>query len=239
MRVFVFAGPSVFHVDRADYSGFQFLPPASCGDLYRLLEQKPDVICLVDGTFEDHPAVWHKEILFALANGIRVIGASSMGALRAAECSRFGMIGLGRIFRQYQSGERSSDADVAVLHGPAEMEFLPLTVSIVDVDYAALILRRKRLIDAAAGDRLMAIARSIHYKERSWDKIISGLHLSDADGARLLRLCVSPCLSLKKRDAEYALNRIAAGNIPPPRDLITLDQFQVSQYFHRMTRIRP
>ena len=31
------------------------------------------------------------EVLYALANGVRVFGASSMGALRAAELHAFGM----------------------------------------------------------------------------------------------------------------------------------------------------
>lgn len=238
MRTFVFAGPSIFGLDRANYRDLQFLPPASCGDIYRLMERKPEIICLIDGTFEHHPAVWHKEILFALANGVRVVGASSMGALRAAECFRFGMMGLGRIFRQYQTGQRTSDADVAVLHGPAETGFLPLTVSLADVEFSAIVLRRKRIISATAAGRLVMLARSMHYKDRSWEEIISRLGLSAEDDARLRHICRSPCLSLKRRDAEHALRKVAAGDIQPPHGQISLDQFQLSQFFHRLTRER-
>ena len=53
------------------------------------------VIGLVDGVFERVPAVWHKEILFALSEGVHVYGAASMGALRAAELDTFGMRGVG------------------------------------------------------------------------------------------------------------------------------------------------
>ncbi|RUX68847.1 hypothetical protein EN904_03020 [Mesorhizobium sp. M7A.F.Ca.CA.001.07.2.1] len=57
------------------------------------------VIGLIDGLFESGPAVWHKEILFALDAGCRLLGAASMGALRAAECWQFGMIGIGKSSR--------------------------------------------------------------------------------------------------------------------------------------------
>ena len=57
-----------------------------------------DAILIVDGEFGQSLSVWHKEILHALHRGIRVVGASSMGALRAAELDRFGMEGVGEIY---------------------------------------------------------------------------------------------------------------------------------------------
>ena len=42
------------------------------------------------GAFASVPAVRHKEILWALSEGIPVIGAASIGALRAAELTAFG-----------------------------------------------------------------------------------------------------------------------------------------------------
>ena len=56
-------------------------------------------IGLVDGYFGGAAAVWHKEILYALSLGVRVLGASSMGALRAAECAAYGMEPVGEIAR--------------------------------------------------------------------------------------------------------------------------------------------
>ena len=63
------------------------------------------MIGLVDGRYEDIAAVWHKEILYAIEQGALVFGAASMGALRAAECADFGMIGVGAVFERYRSGE--------------------------------------------------------------------------------------------------------------------------------------
>ena len=37
------------------------------------------VIGLIDGFFENVASVWHKEILFALSEGVQVFGAASMG----------------------------------------------------------------------------------------------------------------------------------------------------------------
>ena len=85
--------------------GVVLLPPAAQGDVYRAVrDYRPAVIGLVDGCFHQVPAVWHKEILWAMASGVAVYGAASMGALRAAELQAFGMIGIGKIFDAYRSG---------------------------------------------------------------------------------------------------------------------------------------
>ncbi|UUZ56476.1 TfuA domain-containing protein [Massilia sp. H-1] len=67
--------------------------------------------------------MWHKEILHALALGIRVYGGSSMGALRAAELHPFGMRGVGRIFGDFASGVLEDDDEVALIHGPADTAY--------------------------------------------------------------------------------------------------------------------
>jgi hypothetical protein len=55
--------------------------------------------------FHQSQSVWHKEIGFALMRGVVVIGAASMGALRAAEMHRYGMIPIGKIAQMYVDGE--------------------------------------------------------------------------------------------------------------------------------------
>ena len=50
------------------------------------------------------PTVWHKEILWAMAQGIHVFGGASIGALRAAELDVFGMKGIGRIYEDFRDG---------------------------------------------------------------------------------------------------------------------------------------
>jgi hypothetical protein len=77
----------------------------------------PCQIVLIDGIFYHDLAVWHKELVFAMLQGIVCIGAASMGALRAAELYRYGMIGVGQIFERYAAGEED-DSLVALSYDP-------------------------------------------------------------------------------------------------------------------------
>src|SRR4051794_26348046 len=96
LRVVAFIGPTISVDDaRAELAcECEFRPPVGQGDVTRAVADRPDVIAIVDGYFERVPAVWHKEILWAMAEGIHVFGSSSMGALRAAELADFGMVGV-------------------------------------------------------------------------------------------------------------------------------------------------
>src|SRR5215831_4586114 len=99
-RIHVFVGPTLAGVARKGSEDFVFHGPVAKGDVYRLVSARPLAIAIIDGYFERVPAVWHKEILWALSEGIHVFGAASMGALRAAELAPFGMVGVGRIFQE-------------------------------------------------------------------------------------------------------------------------------------------
>ena len=137
-QIAVFAGPSLHYEDRLKYvQQCDIYPPATSGDLLSLIPRGYKAIVLLDGFYNSVPSPWHKEILFALALGRTVIGGSSLGALRASELSDFGMIGIGSVFSQYESLERSSDADVALLHAPSStrLPYLPLTIPLVDFDF--------------------------------------------------------------------------------------------------------
>src|SRR3954452_8807487 len=100
----VFAGPSIHGLD-LDLEGIVLRGPAEMGDFERAVTDGATVIGLVDGHYQQVGAVWHKEILMALAAGVTVFGAASMGALRASECEAFGMIPVGDIARRYCTGE--------------------------------------------------------------------------------------------------------------------------------------
>lgn len=93
-------------------------PPIKQGDLVRLAESElaPAAVGIVDGVLRQEAAVSHKEILYALKQGIWVYGASSMGALRAAECDRYGMIGVGRVYEDFRDGRLEDDDEVVVIH---------------------------------------------------------------------------------------------------------------------------
>ena len=131
--VAVFLGPTLPRDEACAVLDAEYLPPAAHGDVLRAVRRGFRVIGLVDGVFERVPAVWHKEILFALSEGVHVYGAASMGALRAAELGAFGMHGVGAIHRAYAEGALEDDDEVAVAHGGAEDGFRPLSDAMVDI----------------------------------------------------------------------------------------------------------
>ena len=177
MRCAVFAGPSLAGIDAAFIAGMDLLPPAACGDLLRAVKNGYRSIGLIDGTFESRPAVWHKEILYGLSRGCRIMGAASMGALRAAECWTFGMGGVGAIYTDYRNGRRRADSDVALLHGPEETGYRPLTIALVDAEFWIGQLLEKRVIGNGEQAALLAAAHALPYKLRDWENLLdqSGL----------------------------------------------------------------
>jgi len=101
MKPVIFAGPTIAADAIRNRLDAEVLPPVAQGDVYRVARRRPPAIGIVDGYFEGVPSVWHKEILWAMEQGIPVFGSASMGALRAAELHDFGMIGVGAIFEAY------------------------------------------------------------------------------------------------------------------------------------------
>ncbi len=179
MKACVFLGPSLPVSEAAAILDAVYLPPAGQGDIYRAVhDHEPDKIGLIDGFFEQVPAVWHKEILFALKEGVQVFGASSMGALRAAELDQFGMIGVGRIFDAYRSGRFppfdepfEDDDEVAIAHGPAELGFVG-SDAMVDIRATLAAAEEQRVIDQTCRDRLAELAKGLFYKDRSFDRLV-------------------------------------------------------------------
>ena len=104
MTFLLFVGPTLAAEKIAEAGSFVCLPPVAQGDLYRAALRRPRAIGVIDGYFSGAPSVWHKEILWAISQGIPVFGSASMGALRAAELHAFGMRGVGRIFEAFRDG---------------------------------------------------------------------------------------------------------------------------------------
>ncbi|HEY7957095.1 MAG TPA: TfuA-like protein [Polyangia bacterium] len=209
---YVFLGPSLpLDEARAILPSAIYLPPVAMGDMFRLIRKKPKVVAIIDGFFEQVPSVWHKEILFAMESGARVLGASSMGALRAAELHPFGMEGVGKIFEAFRSGEIEDDDEVAVVHGPAADGYRCLSEAMVNVRDALERAEREEAISAQTRESLTAIAKSIFYPERSWDAILSAGADAELPAPELERLRgfvrrVRP--NLKRDDAVALLERL-------------------------------
>ncbi len=211
MRACVFVGPSLGRDASASSEQFIILPPAGRGDLYRAALAGPEVIGLVDGYFDGVPAVAHKEILWALDRGIHVLGAASMGALRAVELAPFGMEGVGEIWRAYADGLLEADDEVAVLHGPAESGWLPLSEALVNVRATLRAAEAVGVLDSTDAAHVLAAAQALFYKERRWKEILAAAR--DADPAarqRLANWLPAGRVDRKRQDACLLLDRINA-----------------------------
>ena len=117
-RIIVFLGPSLERAAAEKILSAEYRPPAKRGDLLAAAGDGATIIGLIDGVFHQESAVAHREILAAIKQGVTVIGASSMGALRAAEMDTLGMVGIGEMYRMYKSGELESDDEVALVFDP-------------------------------------------------------------------------------------------------------------------------
>lgn len=166
-RPIVFLGPTLKHSVAAELCDCEFRAPAGMGDITRTVSKNPAAIILIDGVFEDQPSVWHKEILYALSKGIAVIGASSMGALRAAELSAYGMTGYGEIYNAFAGGSLNDDDEVAVVHGPSELNWQALSDAMVDIrDFVAKAVL-SNVLQIEDSDRIINHAKTQHFKIRS------------------------------------------------------------------------
>ena len=172
MSVHVFLGPSLPAEDAHKELDATFHPPVAQGDIIRLVREKPAVIGIIDGYFEGVPSVWHKEILFAMARGIHVVGASSMGALRAAELYQFGMEGVGAVFEAFRDGRLEDDDEVAVIHGPPELGFPPLSEAMVNIRRTLSDALAHDIISEATCQRLEELAKMLPYKDRTFANMI-------------------------------------------------------------------
>jgi hypothetical protein len=178
----IFLGPTLPPDDAAATLDAVYLPPVQQGDVYRVaVRHRPRAIGIVDGYFEHVPSVWHKEILWAMAEGIHVFGSASMGALRAAELAAFGMRGVGRIFESYRTGvfepygdEVFEDEDeVAIVHDRADASYRAYSEAMVNIRSTLAAATSAGIIGADTRDGLVRIAKQLFYPERSWQRILA------------------------------------------------------------------
>jgi hypothetical protein len=172
MKACMFVGPTLRPEDLPPAGDILVLPPVAQGDVYRVAQCRPHAIGIIDGYFEGVLSVWHKEILWAMAEGIHVFGSASMGALRAAELHPFGMVGIGRIFEAYRDGELEDDDEVAVIHGPPETGYVAVSEAMVNIRRTLDEAAYDGLIAPARRDHLIRIAKDLFYHDRTFDRVL-------------------------------------------------------------------
>jgi hypothetical protein len=172
MTVYIFTGPTLHAAEGGEVLDAVYLPPAARGDVYRVARMQPQAIGIVDGYFDTMPSIWHKEILWAMRQGVHVFGCASMGALRAAELAAFGMEGVGAIFEAYRDGELEDDDEVAVVHAPAEKGYRALSVALVNIRATLAAAEAQQIILPPTRAALVQLAKEMFYPDRSYPRLL-------------------------------------------------------------------
>ncbi|MSR13219.1 MAG: hypothetical protein EXR86_01355 [Gammaproteobacteria bacterium] len=188
MKPIVFLGPSLPRATAAAILNAEYLPPAAAGDVLVAARRRPTAVVLIDGYFARVPAVWHKELLFALAEGLPVYGASSMGALRAAELQSFGMIGVGTIFERFRDGELVDDDEVAVLHAPEAFGYRALSEAMVNLRDGLAQAVSAGVIESAEQAVLVTCGKTLFYSARTWPQLTDAGVTAGLEPSRMERL---------------------------------------------------
>ncbi len=230
MKAILFVGPTISPREVSEVIDAICLPPAAQGDVYRASLQWPSAIGIIDGYFEHVPAVWHKEILWAMSHGIHVFGSASMGALRAAELADFGMTGVGAIFEAYRDGLLEDDDEVAVAHGSAEDGYRTGSDAMVNIRSTLVRAQADGILDAAVAGLLGQIAKDLFYPDRSYARILELAAVQDAPAVQLeaLRRWLPQGAVNQKRDDALLLLRtmcdFVQSNPEPKRVSWTLEE---------------
>lgn len=229
-RPVVYVGPSIDpSLVRQQIPSALVLPPVKRGDLYAARERGAGAFLMIDGVFAHTFAVSPREVVDVLRDGAQVVGASSMGALRAADCHPAGMIGVGLIYRLFRLGVLTTDDEVAVATDPRP-PFPALSTALINTRYSLAVAVRRGCLTRERAEQLLATARNAHFSTRDHVTLM-GSHSAIAESC--------PYIDLKRRDAQHAINylrrnlhelttagvRTTTGPLPRPERYVGHDRF--------------
>ena len=170
----IFLGPSLsMEKARKIFPLVDYRPPARKGDFLKIANEQNDVglVGFIDGVFlQDYPPTPIEAYTLLRKNNLTVAGAASLGALRAVELERFGMIGVGKIFQLYKSGRIESDDEVAVTF--SEQDYRLQSEALIDIRYTLYWALKDGVIKHETKNALVRIAKQIYFPARNYDEII-------------------------------------------------------------------
>jgi hypothetical protein len=220
--VAVFLGPSL---DRSTACGVleaNYYPPVRMGDVYRLIGSGVRLVVVIDGFFHEVTPVWPRELAAALASGIAVIGASSMGALRAAELAPLGMMGVGTIYGWYRDGVLDGDDEVALKHGDEGHGYPAFSEPLVNLRHNLARAVARGLLDERECLEILAHLKSLTFGRRDLAACLdtpAARRLDDERRGALTAFLRDEREDLKRTDALEALRvarRLMDDDVPRP-----------------------
>lgn len=202
----IFLGPSLSHEKARKTFDADYRPPAKKGDFLRLAaDPNVTMVGFVDGVFlQDYPPTPIEVYQLARKQGVLLAGAASLGALRAVELEKFGMVGIGKIFELYKSGKVSADDEVAVTFAP-EGDYRLQAEALIDIRYNLFLAHKKGVISKKTKVAFAKVAKEIYFPHRNYGHVIEetrSLHpvlASEIDS--FARYIASNRKSLKEIDA--------------------------------------
>lgn len=207
MKAIVYFGPSIEAQRVTEIISAKHAAPIKRGDLREARDY--NLVVILDGEFGQALSVSPKEILTLLDDGKTVIGAASMGALRASELDCFGMIGIGWVYERFRYSPIRFDDDVALTYSPINGR--AFTIPMVNVEYWVELLNEQGQLSTNEAKRLCRVARKIFFADRT-EKILLTKFKEVIEPDRLLRLlrgCGNSIPDIKRRDSEAALQLAA------------------------------
>lgn len=211
VKIIIYAGLSIPFdeareiLDSSDDIEVIYKRPIQRGDLNLALKEHPHIIGIIDGVFHQNSAVGHKEILNVMNSGVKVFGASSMGALRASELDSLGMAGIGYVYNQYTSGEVESDDDVAVMLDSETLQ--ALSEPLINMKYVFENAASENIITEKEKDDLLITAKKTYYPKRNYAQTLSESNLDNEKKDRLINF-IRESKDIKKEDAKDLLRYI-------------------------------
>jgi hypothetical protein len=193
-RGVIFLGPSTPPTLRV-HPQLDIRPPARRGDVRRAVEEGYRVIGLVDGDLYHTLAVTPEEVRDAALRA-RVLGAASLGALRACECP--GVEGVGEIFAAFRAGTLAAEDEVVGTYDPDTGRTLAWPMVIVREAVARLGL------GAEEAARALAEIGRLPFDARTEDALARRVPVDRARWREALR--AEP--NVKQRDTAALVDRV-------------------------------
>jgi hypothetical protein len=161
----IYLGPTLSQPEASSILEATYLPPVCRGDLGKLPEEIR-IVGIIDGEFYQKLAVSPKEIVPLLERGVQVFGASSMGALRAAEIHRYGMIGVGEVFRMFRDGVLDGDDEVALVYD--RNSYRHFSEPLVNLRRTLELALAEHVIDREQMESLVLQMKRLYFPDRSY-----------------------------------------------------------------------
>ena len=166
----IFLGPTLSIEKAKGILDADYRLPAKKGDILQLIPTSVKTVGIIDGYFlQDYPPTPIEVYNLLRKRGVRVFGSSSLGALRAVELKKFGMVGIGRIFELLSKGIIDSDDEVAVTFtGYAGYK----SDALIDIRYNLFLAHKNNIIDNDTKKIILRVSKDTYFPYRTYGDIM-------------------------------------------------------------------